>query len=195
MKANWTHEAQARAEIVAYGRLLYERRLVAGTSGNISLRLNSGDILITPTRRSLRTLSPGDLVRTDPAGEPRNPAQFPSSEFPLHLALYKVRDDVQCLIHTHPPFVTAWSKFGTLFPLDTVGATESLGSITITRFERPGSAELAQVCAEAFAAGTQSVVMQRHGLSVAGRTLEDAFMRTDLAEATAAIEYYARALG
>jgi ribulose-5-phosphate 4-epimerase/fuculose-1-phosphate aldolase len=188
-------EAQARAEIVRYSALLWERRLVFGSSGNVSVRLGDGTIVVTPTARSLRALEPESLVRVSPDGAPLDPAQRATSELPLHLAAYRARPDVRCVVHTHPTYCVAWSKLGRLFPLDTVGATESLGSIAFTAFAKPGSQELAARCSEAFGAQADTVLMERHGVSSVAADLETAFLRTDLAEQTAHVELAALLLG
>jgi L-fuculose-phosphate aldolase len=104
-----------------------------------------------------------------------------------------VRSDVRCVVHTHPTYCVGWSKTGVLFPLDTVGAIESLGSIAFTRYAKSGTRELADICSAALT-DADTILMERHGLSSVGSTLETAFVRTDLAEQTAHIEYVARAL-
>ena len=185
-------EDEARAAIVAYARRLYERGLVAGASGNVSVRLGDGDLVVTPTTLSLGSLFPEDLVRCAPDGSPRAAsARKPTSELPLHLAAYRVRPDATCVIHTHPTYCVGWSKTGGLFPLDTVGAIESLGPIAFTRYAKSGTRELADLCAAAFEGGADTIVMERHGLSSLAATLETAFLRTDLAEQTAHIEFAA----
>ncbi|HEY0799101.1 MAG TPA: class II aldolase/adducin family protein [Candidatus Baltobacteraceae bacterium] len=181
-------ESQARAEIVAYAGLLWARGLVYGTSGNVSVRLADGTLLVTPSGRSLRSLDPDELVRTTPDGRALDPDQRPTSELPLHVAAYRMRRDITCVIHTHPTACVAWSNCGLMFPLETVGAMESLDAIHWTSYAPTGTVELADRCAHAFGAGAESVVMERHGLSSVGPSLERAFVRTDLAEQTAAIE-------
>jgi ribulose-5-phosphate 4-epimerase/fuculose-1-phosphate aldolase len=187
-------EAEARAQIVAYCRLLWERGLVAGSSGNVSVRLEDGTIVVTPAGASLRELTVEQLVRTAPDGTPLPSDGRPTSEFPLHLAAYRVRHEARCVVHTHPTHCVGWSKTGALFPLDTVGAIESLGPIAFTRYARSGTFELAEICSAAFATGADTILMERHGLSSVGTTLEQAFLRTDLAEQTAHIELVARLL-
>lgn len=179
-------------ELVAYAALLWSRGLVYGTSGNVSVRLDDGTLLITPTGRSLRVLAPAELARIDLDGTPRTPIP-PSTEWPLHAAAYRARPDVRAVIHTHPAACVAWSKTG-LFPLDTVGARESLGTIAWLPYRPPGTHELAAQCAAAFADGIDTVLMADHGVSSVGATLEAAFVRTDLAEDTARISLYARLL-
>ncbi len=187
-------ETQARAVIVTYAARLYERGLVAGSSGNISLRVSGETLLVTPASRSLRGLEPSEIVACATDGTPLDRAQRPTSELPLHLAAYRVRPDTQCVIHTHPTYCIAWSKTRALFPLDTVGALESLGAIELVPYAKAGTRELAELCAAAFARGVDTIVMERHGLSCLATDLETAFIRTDLAEATAHIEFAASGL-
>ena len=186
------HETEAREAIVAYSRALWERRLVTGTSGNVSVRLEDGDILATPAARSLRNLSAAEIVRTDARGVPRDPKQQATSEFPLHAAAYAARTDARALIHTHPTFCVVWSTFGSVFPRDTVGARETLGDVAWTAYRPPGSEDLARLAAEHFSKGIDTVLMERHGISAIGPNLECAFVLTDLAEEAARIAYFAR---
>lgn len=151
-------------------------------------------MLVTPSGRSLRDLRPEDLVLLAPDGTPVKSGARPTSELPLHLAAYRARRDIACVMHTHPTMCVVWSKTGTIFPRDTVGASETLRDCAWTPFYKNGTQELATVCAQAFESGTDVVMMERHGLSVVGTTLEDAFVQTDLAEEAARIAYYSRFL-
>ena len=185
-------EAAIRAEIVAYCTLLWERRLVTGSSGNVSVRLPDGDVLVTPAARSLRALDPREIVQVDASGNARDERALASSELPLHLAAYRVRPDVACVVHTHPTFCVVWSKFGEVFPRDTVGAVETLGPVGWAEYAPPGSAALAESAARVFASGVDAVLMERHGLSIAAAGLEQAFVLTDLAEEAARIAYFSK---
>lgn len=187
-------ETQARESIAHYCTLLWERRLVRGTSGNVSVRLEDGDLLVTPTLRSLRALDPLEIVRTDPRGVPRDPETVPTSELPLHVAAYKVRPEIRAVIHTHPTFCVVCSKLGRMFERDTVGARETLGETEWTPYRPPGTQELADVTAAEFARGVDVVVMERHGISAVARTLEAAFVNTDLAEEAARIAFFSSLL-
>jgi L-fuculose-phosphate aldolase len=182
-------EAQARDALVRCGHRLWQRRLVTGTSGNLSYRLHDGTLLATPAAASLDDLAPEALVALDAQGLPRGDGT-PTSELPLHLAAYRVRADINCVVHTHPTMCVVWSKTGGIFPRDTVGAGETLRTCAWTAYYRNGSAELANVCAEQFAQGVDVVLMERHGLSVVSQDLDDALNQTDLAEEAARIAYY-----
>lgn len=184
------NEARARLEIAAYCARLYERHLVAGTSGNVSLRLDDGTLLVTPSGRSLGDLGPADLVVCAADGHALEGGPRPSSELPLHVAAYSSRADIACVVHTHPTYCTAWSKTGALFPLDSVGALESLGTIAFVPYARSGSRELAETCALALRSA-DTILMERHGLTSVAAKLRAALDRTDLAEATAHLEFAA----
>ena len=152
--------------------------------------MDDGRLLVTPSARSIGDLDADDLVVLDPGGTARDPALKPTSELPLHLAAYRVRPDIRCVVHTHPTMCVVWSKTGAIFPRDTVGASETLRRAAWTPYHRNGSDELAQACAEQFAQGVDVVMMERHGLSVVAENLDDAFLQTDLAEEAARIAYY-----
>lgn len=185
-------ERRARQQIADYGRELWERRLVTGSSGNLSFRLDEDRVLCTPSGVSLRNLQPADLVVTDLRGRPREKRLRPTSELPLHLCAYRARADVRAVIHSHPTFCVVWSKTGTVFARDTVGARETLRDVVFTAFRPAGSAELAEVCGAAFAAGADNVLMEAHGLSCVAPSFEEAFVQTDLCEEAARIAWYSR---
>lgn len=180
-------ESRARKEIVHYCRMLWDRRLVTGSSGNVSLRIGGGRFLVTPAGRSLRALAPEEIVLVDASGTSRDGTA--TSEIPLHLACYAARADVDAIVHTHPRFCVVWSRTGRLFPQDTVGARETLGHVAWSAYHPPGSAELAAEVS-ASARDRDTILMERHGLTALGSCLEDAFLRSDLAEEAAAIGVY-----
>lgn len=185
-------EEEARAQIASYAQRLWDRRLVSGTSGNVSVRLDDGDVLATPASRSLGGLAPCDVVRVSRDGTPRDAAQRATSELPLHLAVYRRRSDARCVVHVHPTFCVVWSLFGELFPQRTVGSHETLGEVAWTAYRPAGSQELADLCGDAFARGIDVVLMERHGLSAIGSELENAYMLVDQAEEAARVAYFAR---
>jgi L-fuculose-phosphate aldolase len=151
--------------------------------------MRDGSVLVTPSAQSIGDLRPQDIVALDADGSLRE-GGTPTSELPLHLAAYRARSDIACVVHTHPTMCVVWSKTGGIFPRDTVGASETLRNCAWTPYFRNGSEALANVCAEQFAQGIDVVLMERHGLSVVSGDLEDAFLQTDLAEEAARLAYY-----
>ena len=170
-------------------RELWERRLVQGSSGNLSARFDDGSVLVTPTGCAFARVDVHDLVHLTCDGTPVDRAQQPSIETPLHLAAYRARPDIRFVVHTHPTFCVVWSCTGRCFPRDTVASNESLGPITWVPFHPSGSNELADAVASALADGTPLALLENHGLIAASDDLDAAFIQTDLAEACAEVAY------
>lgn len=166
-----------------------------GSSGNLSVGLEGARLLFTPVGACLRNLSEADLVVTDLAGKPRDDTQRPTSEFLLHVAAYQARPDVFAVVHSHPTFCVVWSKGSSILPRDTVGARETLREVALTPYHPAGSQALADEVGAALGRGADNVLMERHGLTAVGASLEDAFMQTDLAEEAARIAYFSRLAG
>ncbi|MBD5606836.1 MAG: class II aldolase/adducin family protein, partial [Candidatus Eremiobacteraeota bacterium] len=99
--------APERDALVRAGAYLATRGLAPGTSGNISLRLESG-YLLTPTNSSLGSLDPSRLARLNEAGETVE-GDPPTKEAALHLAMYRVRTDARAVVHMHAPHSVALS--------------------------------------------------------------------------------------
>jgi len=186
---------RASQQIVALGRELWERRLVMGSSGNLSVRLDDDRLLFTPAGACLRNLSTSNLVVTDLAGTALDPSLRPTSEFLLHVAAYRTRPDVFAVVHTHPTFCVVWSKGSSVLPRDTVGAQETLRDVALTPYRPAGSLALAEEVAAALRRGIDNVLMERHGFTAVSATLENAFVQTDLAEEAARIAYVSRLAG
>src|SRR6187549_2361162 len=93
-------DARLREEICRFGRSLFERGLTPGSSGNISLRLEDGGWLVTPTNASLGFLDPARISRLDGAGRLLS-GDPPTKEIPLHAALYDTRSGARAIVHLH----------------------------------------------------------------------------------------------
>lgn len=180
---------KARQEIVRCAHALWGRGLVSGSSGNISVRLENGDILITPTRKALGLLRKSDVVRIDRDGTALDGGR-PSSEWRLHVAAYGARADIEVVVHTHPTFCVVWSAQDRLYPRDTVAATESLSPMKLVAFYPNGTQELADATRAALADGTPLALLARHGLVAVAREIDDAYVQTDLAEECAKVAYF-----
>ncbi|HTX02770.1 MAG TPA: class II aldolase/adducin family protein [Candidatus Acidoferrales bacterium] len=179
----------AREQIVGCAHALWDRGLVTGSSGNISARLDDGDLLITPTRKALGFLRKSDLVRIDMDGKSRKDGK-PSSEWRLHVAAYAARTDIEVVVHTHPTFCVVWSGEDRLFPRETVASMESLRAMKLVPFHPNGTQALADATRDALADGTPLALLARHGLVAVSREMEDAYVQTDLAEECAKVAYF-----
>src|SRR5919199_6342038 len=97
---NGMDEQTARREIVRVGRLMYERSYVVSSDGNVSVRLDDGRVVATPTQTCKGRMTEDALAVTDLEGRPLTKAR-PSSELAMHLLIYREREDVRAVCHAH----------------------------------------------------------------------------------------------
>ncbi len=190
MKIEW----ELRRDIVHYGRLLYERRLTTGTSGNVSVRLNDGTMLITPTGVCKGMLREYDLIKVD-IGTGRTVSEGkPSMETPFHQAAYLARRNVGAVIHCHPIFATvlACSNVPPRTDLTPEGLMV-LKDVPVIPYAQPGSEALARNIGEALGKAS-ACLLENHGAIAVGRSVEEAYHRIEtletLSELTVRCEHY-----
>ncbi|MGE5618764.1 MAG: class II aldolase/adducin family protein [Sphingomonadaceae bacterium] len=178
----------------------YRRGLVAGTGGNVSARIpGKNEVLITPTGVSLELTTVENIVKTDLYATPADPdcPHKPSKETGFHCAIYRVRPEVNAIVHVHPPYATAFSHRFQDLPLSTVGASAGLRRVPCIEVALSGSAELRSYVEEAFSTdrSIKAIIMRAHGIIGTGADLVAAYDVADLVEATAKIAYLAVGLG
>src|SRR5579883_2767860 len=167
-------ERQYREQIVRYGRMLHERGFVAATDGNLSVRLSGNRILATPTCMSKGCMWASDLVVVDAEGHLVSGKRNVSSEIGMHLLIYRLRPDVQGIVHAHPPTATGFAAAG--IPLTEPLVCEvviGLGCIPLARYGTPGTSELADTL-EPFVPDYDAILMSNHGVVTYADTLEHA---------------------
>ena len=167
-----------RQEICEVGRLLYEHKLVAASEGNISVRLDKGEILISPSGVCKGRMEPAMIVRCMPDGTvcaDDTSGYSPSSEIGLHLRIYQERPDVAAIVHAHPPIATA---FGVLHKaLDGRYLPEALigvGVVPVCDYAPPSSAGVADNIMP-YVHNHNAALMARHGAVSWGKNLWQAF--------------------
>ncbi len=193
-------EWRLRREMVAIAKRIDERRLVAASDGNISVRIGlgqqrTGRILITPSGVALGSLRPQDIVMIDCDGRELCGDLNKSSEFRLHLMVYEERSDVRAVIHAHPPIANAFTFAGV--PLDPCIVPEvvaTLGRIPTTDYGTPATDEGATVARELIAEH-DAIMLQRHGSVTVGETLTSAYHKLEKLEHTAEVLLAAHQLG
>jgi ribulose-5-phosphate 4-epimerase/fuculose-1-phosphate aldolase len=171
----------------ALGRSIFERGLTAGSSGNLSARLDDG-FLLTPTNSSLGRLDPARLSKlaadgTHLSGDP------PSKEAFLHRALYLARPGAGGVVHLHSTHTAAISCLAGLDPEDALPPLTpyfvmKIGRLPLVPYHRPGDPRLGDVL-RALAARRPAVLLANHGPVVSGASLEDAANAAEELEETA----------
>lgn len=188
-------EEQHRRDICTVGRWLYEREYIVACEGNLSVRLDDGNILTTPTCMNKGSLSPEDLVIIDPDGRHVSGKRKASSEVMMHLLFYRLRPDVNAVCHAHPVTATGFATSGrgldqALLPEVITG----LGQVPLVRYATPGTPELSQVI-EPYVDSYDALLLANHGAVTCGPDLLTSFFRMETIEHSAKIILTAESVG
>jgi L-fuculose-phosphate aldolase len=187
-------EQTARREIVRVGQLMYERSYVVSSDGNLSVRLDDGRILATPTMTSKGRMTEDSLAVTDRQGNPLSD-QRASSELAMHLLIYNERADVKAVCHAHPPHGTAFAVAG--LAIDQPILSEvilTLGCVPLAEYGTPSTKELTEAM-RPLVKHHNALLMANHGAVAYGADLWQAFDRLETLEHTAKIAILSRLLG
>jgi L-fuculose-phosphate aldolase len=170
----------ARHQLVACGRTLLARGLLSQTSGNLSVRVGSEEVCITPSSLEYDRIEPADIAVIGLDGQVRDGQRAPSSETPLHCLVYRNRPDVSAIVHTHSPHATTLAILGLPIPAVhyMIARTRST-RIEVADYATYGSEALAQNVRDAFPAPALAVLLANHGLVAGGANLDEA---ADVAE-------------
>jgi len=181
--------------IVQVCRRLYERGLVAGPDGNVSVRLDEESILVTPSGLSKVDVTLDDLVIVNLDGKVLDGRRSPSSELAMHLRIYRRRDDVRAVVHAHPPTATGFAVAGESFMAPVLPEVIlQMGAVPLVPYATPGTEELPDAM-EPFLAAHDAFLLANHGATTVGQTLVAAHQRMESLEHAARILLAARAVG
>ncbi|MCD2182951.1 3-oxo-tetronate 4-phosphate decarboxylase [Rhizobium sp. GN54] len=188
MTAILSEETRLRDEIATVGRSLFDRLFTFGSTGNISARLSSGEVLMTPTNASLGTLDPGRLSKFSAEGVHLS-GDKPTKEAFLHQCMYCERGEAGAVVHLHSTHAVAVSIIegldeADLLPPLTAYYAMRVGRLPLVPYYPPGDAALAGAVAEK-ARESHAVLLANHGPVVAGATLREAQYATEELEETA----------
>ena len=176
-----------------------ELGLVSGSSGNLSVRLPdvAGEerYLITPAGIPYPQMDRDSLVLVDGNLEPVDSDNVPSTESLLHLAIYRARQDINSVVHTHSLYASVAAVTGQPIPPIVDEMVVYIGgAIEVAEYEFPGSEELAEAGLEALG-DRRAVLLRNHGMCAAGGTLEEAMHVATLVERVAQIFVQAEMIG
>src|ERR671910_545683 len=188
-------EAQLRADIVEVGRRMYARGYTASNDGNISVRLDGGRLLMTPSGVCKGFMAAEMMCVTDLDGRKLAGSRDPSSEMQMHLEVYRRRPDVQAVVHAHPPLATGFAVAG--IPLDRAVLAEvitTLGSVPIAQYGTPSTQELPDAVRQ-YIKAHDGLLLANHGALTVGHELFAAYYKMETIEHFAKISLVARMLG
>lgn len=186
---------ELREKLCETARLLYERGLVSGTDGNISVRVSKEAMLITPSGVSKRELESGSLILQKLDGTIVSGQGKSSREAELHAGIYRIRPEIGAVVHTHPAAATAFAVCGRTLPDNClVEVPAVIGKIALAGYAPAGSAKLAENVRTA-AADSDVIFMQNHGVATCGKDLTAAFNKMEMVENAARTIFYAKLLG
>ncbi len=183
--------------IVEAGKRMYDIKLVAGTSGNISMRNpeKEDSYYITPSSIPYDKITEDDIVEINSKGEPYIKGLRPSSEWRLHVQIYEKYPNYNAIVHTHSTIATAFAVNHEDIPLILIEMKPYLGGdIKVAPFRPAGSVELGEVVVP-YLEKRNSCLLGNHGTVSCGNTLEDAFIAAEYVEDAAKIYYYAKTAG
>jgi L-fuculose-phosphate aldolase len=184
-----------RRDIVRVCRRLYDRGLIAGPDGNVSVRISYEHVLVTPRGFSKANVEEHDLVLVTLDGRKVGGRHEPSSEVSMHLAVYGVREDVNAVVHAHPPVATAFAVAGLGLPGNVLPELAvQMGEVPVVPYATPGTQAMPDALAP-FLPNYDAFLLANHGATTLGCTLAEAHLRMESLEHSANILLTARLLG
>ena len=185
---NYLSDSEAKRALVDIGRRTYEKGFVAANDGNISCKVDTNTIWITPAGVSKGFMTVDMMIKMDLDGKIIDGKLKPSSEFKMHLRVYKENHDVMAVTHAHPPIATSFAIAG--ISLDKAilpEAVTQLGSVPVAHYATPGSQDVPDSIAP-YCKTHNAVLLANHGALSWGKDIYQAFYRME------SIEYYASIL-
>jgi 3-dehydro-4-phosphotetronate decarboxylase len=191
-----TDDKELRAALVRLAKSLFDRGLTPGSSGNISVRTDSG-YLFTPTNACLGFLEADRLSQLDAAGR-HMAGDPPTKELPLHFGFYEARSTANAVVHLHSTYATLLSCLADVdadnaIPPITPYVVMRVGRVPVVPYTMPGSADVKPLIL-AKAGAHAAILLANHGPVVAGTSLEAAVYAIEELEETAKLVVLSRGL-
>lgn len=188
-------ERELREEIVEIGRYVWQKGWIAANDGNISVRMDEGRLLCTPTGVCKGLMAPDDLIVCDMEGRKIQGAKERTSEIAMHLTVYNLRPDIRAVVHAHPPVATGFAAAGrslniALLPEVVIG----LGCVPLVDYGLPGTPELTDPMLPMIPK-YDALLMGNHGAVCYGEDLHKAYFKMETVEHFARIALVAELLG
>ena len=174
-----------KKEVAGYMRRLYKKNLTTASGGNISMKLENGRILITPSGTDKGKIKGNQICILSENGENITEGYRVSMETAMHLAIFKIRPEVTAIVHAHPPIASAFTALDKDIDCTlTAEARAVIGKPEKAPYALMGTAELATAVAKV-AANANVILLQNHGILCMGETMLMAFDRMEVLESCA----------
>ena len=184
-----------RSDLTKYCRKVYEKGFVSAYDGNLSIRIDSERILITPSGKCKGEIEEDDLLEIDYDGKLLKGNGKVSTEAKIHLLAYKKREDVNAVVHCHPTYATAFATAGEgfirpVFP----EVILSLGKVPLCKYATPSTNELPDSMLP-YIDYSWAMLFENHGAVTFGKCIKGAYFRMEKLEHSAHTLFAARQLG
>jgi len=191
-----TPEARSiKVWICEVGRRVYNKGFAAANDGNISYRIGENEVLCSPTMICKGFMTPDDICMVDLDGNQLAGKKKRTSEILLHLTIMKERPDVRAVVHCHPPHATAFAVTREAIPQCILPEIEVfMGEVPLAPYETPGGQSFADTV-RPFLKATNTIILTNHGTVTFGKTLEEAYWKTEILDAYCRILILSKQLG
>lgn len=181
--------------ICEIGRRVYNKGFAAANDGNISYRIGENEVLCSPTMICKGFMTPDDVCMVDLDGKQLAGKKKRTSEILLHLTIMKEREDVRAVVHCHPPHATAFAVTREAIPQCVLPEIEVfMGEVPLAPYETPGGQSFADTV-KPFLKATNTIILTNHGTVTFGKTLEEAYWKTEILDAYCRILILSKQLG
>ncbi|MEZ0536396.1 class II aldolase/adducin family protein [Caldicellulosiruptoraceae bacterium PP1] len=186
---------ELREQICDIGKRIYNKGFVAANDGNISIRISENEVLSTPTGVSKGFMKPEMLIITDMQGNLIEGELKPTSELKMHLQVYREREDVNSVVHAHPPYATTFAVLGK--PLTKPIMPEAilfLGYVPVVEYGTPSTKEIPEKLSK-YLHEFDAFLLENHGALTVGENLEKAYFKMESMEFYAQVLYLSESIG
>lgn len=184
-----------RQAVVDTGIEMLEQGLTKGTGGNVSGRVGDEYVAVSPSGIPYEEIDPEDVPLVDLDAEVVDGEMDPSAETPMHTAVYRQRDDVGGIIHTHSPYASTFASLSEPIEASHYLIAYAGDEVPVAPYETYGTEELGTAAAATLGETYNACLLENHGVLAVGETIAGAFETALMVEYCARIHYQARAIG
>lgn len=175
---------EERKAVARTMRRLYNQKLTTSSGGNVSMRNADGFVFITSSQTDKSCIKWKEIIVFDTNGKNLTPNLKPSMESAMHLEIYKARNDVFAVVHSHPVYASTFAVTDIKPESSLTGeARYVLGEIELIGYELMGTKDLAETCAKTLQ-NSDAAIMKNHGAICVGKSLFEAYDRMEVLEFT-----------